>query len=58
MLGGGYTGGPFTGHNATKARFLTAQAKGGGIKVCDGVLDEHLFDALVTDLHPRNTLAD
>ena len=32
--------------------------KGGSIKVCDGVLDEHLFDALVTDLHRRNAPMD
>ena len=34
------------------------QVKGGGIKVCDGVLDKHIFDALVADLHRRNTLVD
>ena len=53
-LATGCTGGPFAGQNATKARFHAAQVKGGGIKVCDGVLDEQLFDALVTNLHRRN----
>ena len=53
-LAAGCTGGPFAGHNATKARFHAAQVKGGGIKVCDGVLGEQLFDALVTDLHRGN----
>ena len=28
--------------------------KDGGIKVCDGVLDEQLFGALITDLHRLN----
>ena len=55
-LAGGCSGGPFAGQNATKARFHAAQVKGGGIKVCDGVLDEHLFGALVADLHRRNEL--
>ena len=36
----GCTEGPFAGQNATKARFHAAQVKGGGIKVCDGVLDD------------------
>ena len=53
-LAGGCSGGPFAGHTATKARFHAAQVKGGGIKVCDGVLGEQLFDALVTDLHRGN----
>ena len=53
---GGCSGGPFSGKNATRARFHAAQVKGGGIKVCGGVLDEHLFDALVADLHRRSTL--
>ena len=55
-LANGCSGGPSSEHNATKARFHAVQVKGGGIKVCGGVLDEHLFDALVTDLHRRNTL--
>ena len=48
------TGGPFSGQNATKARFHAAQVKSGDIKVCDGVLDEQLSDTLVTDIHRRN----
>ena len=56
-MAGGCSGGPFAGHNATKARFHTAQVKGGGIKVWDGVHD-HPFNALATDLHRRNTLMD
>ena len=52
------SGEPFAGHNATKTRFHAAQVEGGGIKVCDGVLGEHLFDARVTGLHRRNTLVD
>ena len=32
----------------------SASEGGGGIKVCDGVLDEQLFDALVTNLPRRN----
>ena len=50
----GCTGGPFAGQNATEARFRVAQVKGGGIRVCDGVFDEQLFDVLATDLHRRN----
>ena len=53
-LATGCTVGPLTGQNATKARFHAAQVTGSGIKVCDGVLCEQLFDALVTDLHRRN----
>ena len=49
-LAAGCTGGPFTGHDATKARFHAAQVKNGGTKVCGGVLDKKLFDTLVTDL--------
>ena len=45
---------PFAAQNATEARLHAAQVKGGGIKVCDGVPGEQLFDALVTDLHRRN----
>ena len=50
-MAGSCSRGPFAGHNVTEARFHAAHVVGGGIKVCDCVLDEHLFDALVTDLH-------
>ena len=54
-MAAGCTGGPFAEPNATKARSHAAQVKGGagtgGIRVCGGVLDEQLLDALVTDLH-------
>ena len=53
-LADGCTGGPFAGKNANKARFHAAHEKGDGIKVCGGMLDEQLFDTLVTDLHRRN----
>ena len=53
-MAAGCTGGPCAGQNTTKARFHAAQVKSGDIKVCDGVLGEQLFDALVTDLHQRN----
>ena len=53
-LAAGCTGGPFAGHDANKARFHAAQVKGGGTQVCGGVLDEQLFDTLVTDLDWRN----
>ena len=51
-LAGGCTEGPFAGHNTTKTRFHAAQVKGGGIKVCNGMLDEQLFGTLGTDLTP------
>ena len=53
-LAAGCTGGAFVEQNATMARFHAAQVKGGDIKVCNGVLDEQPFDALVTNLHRRN----
>ena len=50
----GCSGGPFAGGDAPKAHSHVAQVEGGGTKVCGGVLDELLFDALVNDSHRRN----